>query len=493
MTFSLYDIVQQLINAAWRRRYLIVVPFLVMIPVSVIGAHFAPKTYEAKTILLLQETGMNNPFLKDYVVGLDVKDRFSALQALLKSEHVLRNVLRDIHGPEIERDDKKLAIMMHQLAGEVSVQLIGTDLIEFKLTGRQPQGLGAMLTSISRHFLDRLLSPERSSLGAAEDFLKDQKEKRRKDLQAAERAFASFKTENSDKLPAVYATTVQALGAMRQKLEEKVRELSASDAALKDIRQGLTSTNPIVGRLEEAMIQTTTELTALKSRYTEGHSEVQAAERRLKRLQEERRDYLEGVAKMDQVDVERLWNFAAGQTQSSEKSPPPLLVSQLLRLQEAKARQAALQNDVDQLKATVDELHRSMALHGPIEQELQRLEKEVTSARELYDLFSKRHDSAATSHALGAFTGPERVKIIDAPQDPRVPITLPAIVYVLAGLFAGLSLGAALAVVAEMLDQQVRTASDFTSLLNAPVLARLPLMPTLQGSRSPATAGAGAW
>lgn len=476
MTRSLHEIIQLLLAAAWRRRYLICIPLVLMIPIGIVGSRLIPRTYEAKMIVLLQETGKNNPFLKDYVVGLDVRDRFSALQALLRSEHVLHAVLRDIHGPSIDKDPKHLLYMMQQLALKVSVQLIGADLIEFKLRGSEPDGLGKTLSLISRYFLDRLLTPERMSMGTAEDFLKDQKEKRRRDLEQAELAYTSYKTEHSDKLPAVYATTVQALGAMRQKLEERTRELSAADAALKDIHHQLTSTNPIIGRLEESMIQASSDLTALKSRYTDGHSEVQAAERRLERLQEERRVYLESMSKIDQMDIERLWNMAAGQAQTGEKAPA-LLVSQMLRLQEARAKRAALQNDVDQLGATVTELHRTMASQGPIEQELQRLEKEVVTARELYDIFLRRHDSAATSRALGVFAGDDRISVIDAPRDPQFPITLPPFVIVIAGLVAGLSLGVGLAVLAEMLDQRPRKAADFTAMLKVPVLARLPLAP----------------
>ena len=168
--------------------------------------------------------------------------------------------------------------------------------------------------------------------------------------------------------------------------------------------------------------------------------------------------------------------MASGQTQTNER-PPALLVSQLMRLQEARAKHAALQSDVDHLKTSVGEIHKTMALHGPIEQELQRLEKEVIGAREMYEIFVKRHDSAATSRALGVFSAAERVKVIDAPQDPKVPVTLPAFVFILAGLLAGLSLGVGLAVTAEMLDQRLRKAVDFSDLLSVPVMARLNLMP----------------
>ena len=57
MTLSPHDILQLLLTVTWRRRYLICVPFLIMIPLSLVGARWVPKTYEAKTILLLQETG----------------------------------------------------------------------------------------------------------------------------------------------------------------------------------------------------------------------------------------------------------------------------------------------------------------------------------------------------------------------------------------------------------------------------------------------------
>jgi polysaccharide chain length determinant protein (PEP-CTERM system associated) len=482
---SLIEIIRLLLYAAWRRRYLICVPIVMMIPIGIIGSRFAPKVYEAKTILLLQETGKDNPFLKDYAVGLHVKDRISALQALLKSEHVLRAVLSDIHGADIEKDQRKLAMMMRQLGTDISVQLVGSDLLELKLKGSQPQGLGKLLSAISKRFLERLLSPEQSTLGATQEFLKQQKEMRRSALEEAELEFARFKAQNSDKLPAIYTTNVQRLGAMRQKLEEKTMELSAANASFGDMRRQLARTNPIVGRLEESIVQVTSELTALRSRYTDSHSDVQAAERKLQRLEEERRTYIEDAKRIDQLDVERLWNLAAGQHNKDDKAPPPLLVSQLLRLQEAQAKRVALQNDVDQLKAAVDDLQRVMAQYAPIEQQQGRLEKEVQSARDLYDQFMKRYDNASTSRALGVFEAPERIKVIDAPQDPTIPTTLPKFVFAIAGIFAGIALGIGLAVAAEMLDQRVRTTGDFTDLARVPVIARLP---RLRDTQQPAVA-----
>jgi polysaccharide chain length determinant protein (PEP-CTERM system associated) len=474
---TLYEIAQMILSAGWRRRILICVPFVLMIPISILGSRFAPKNYEAKTILLLQETGKENPFLKDFAVGLNVKDRISALQVLLRSEHVLQNVLRDIGGSAKELSAEEQAIRMSRLAGNISVELIGTDLLELKLKGDKPVGLGKTLEAISSRFLERLLAPERSTLGATKTFLQQQMDMRRQELEKAERALSDFRAQHADKLPAVNANNITRLGAMKQRLEEKTMELSAAAAGFNDMRKQLASTNPIVGRLEENIVQVTGELTALRSRYTEDHSEVQAAERRLNRLQDERRAYIEVAQKIDTVDIDRLWSMAAGQqpsTSASEKGAPPLLVSQLLRLQDSQGKRVALEKDVEQLRLAVDDVQRAMAEYAPIEQQQQRLEKEVTAARELLEAFAKRLDNATTSLALGKFEAPERVKIIDPPQDPTIPTSPPRILFVIAGIIAGLGIGIGLAVVAEMLDQRLRTSNDFIGITSVPVLGRLP-------------------
>jgi polysaccharide chain length determinant protein (PEP-CTERM system associated) len=476
---TLYEIAQMVLSAGWRRRFLICVPFILMIPISVLASRFAPKSYEAKTILLLQETGKENPFLKDFAVGLNVKDRISALQVLLRSEHVLLNVLRDISskngGKPIESDPQELALKMSRLSSNITVELIGTDLLELKLKGDKPAGLGDVLSAISNRFLERLLAPERSTLGATKSFLQQQTEQRRLELEKSERALSEFRAQHADKLPAVNANNITRLGQMKQRLEEKSMELSAATAGFNDMRKQLASTNPIVGRLEESIVQVTGELTSLRSRYTEDHSDVQAAERRLSRLQEERRAYIEVSQKIETADIDRLWNMAAGeQRQSSEKGPPPLLVSQLLRLQDSQGKRVALEKDVEQLRLAVEDVQHAMAEYAPIEQQQQRLEKEVSAARELLEAFAKRLDNATTSLALGKFEAPERVKIIDPPQDPTMSTSPARILFVIAGIIAGLAIGVGLAIVAELLDQRVRNSSDFSGITNVPVLGRLP-------------------
>lgn len=473
MTRSLSEVMRLLLEAGWRRRYLVCVPVLLMIPLSILGSRFAPSTFEARTIILLQETGKENPFLKDFVVGLHVKERISALRTLVKSEHVLLNVLKDIRTADELADQRRTAFDMRSLAGAITLELVGTDLLELRLKGSHPLGMGRTLSAIKQRFLERLLAPERSTLAGTRDFLATQLDQRRAALEASERELADLRIKHAGKLPVLYASNVQRLATMQQQLQEHSMQLASARANVDAVKQQMVGSNPIISRLEESIVQITTELTSLRSRYTSEHSEVQSAQRKLARLQAERQSYLDVSRAIEGADLERLMSMAAA-TDSDGQRAPPLLVSQVLRLQEARARQITLEKDVETLARAVEDLQHAISEFAPIEQMQSQLEKKITSARETYQSFSERYDKASTSFALGQFEEPERIKVIDAPQDPTIPITLPKILFVVIGIVAGIVLGVSLAIVAELLDPRLRTNEQFHRLTGLPVLGRLP-------------------
>ncbi len=81
-----------ILSAAWRRRYIVVVPILILPIVGFAIGKLAPTTYHSHTSMLIQETAKMNPFLEDIAVSTMLKDRLNAIRTLLKSRHVLRSV-----------------------------------------------------------------------------------------------------------------------------------------------------------------------------------------------------------------------------------------------------------------------------------------------------------------------------------------------------------------------------------------------------------------
>jgi polysaccharide chain length determinant protein (PEP-CTERM system associated) len=475
---STSDTLAYIAQVAWRRRFLAFIPLLLLPPLAVVTAMVAPKRYEARMTMLVQEPSKLNPILKDISINPNLKERMSALVALAHSEVVLGKVLEDLGriGPTTDPRDRDYMVRALSLA--VNIQLVGSDIIEMRLRSGDPLSPAATLTAIANRFVERLVSPERTAVQDSERFLKQQMDERRATLDQAEQAFTAFRSANADKLPALYNATVQRLAGLIQQLEEKQMALGSADAALQDLRKRLASTNPLIGRIEESIVQVSAELASLRARYTDAHSEVQAAERKLARLEEERQHLLGSAKNIETVDLDRLWNLAAGVTQPGENGQAlgsaPLLVSQLQRLQEAQARRVTLAKEVEQIKEVIATLQRDIAAFGPIDRQQQKLERDVSMARDNYDALAKRYEMARVTGALGVFEAPERVKVLEDPDSPARKITPGYIVYILAGIVAGIALGAGLAGMAEFLDTRLRKPGDFARIFGVPVIARIP-------------------
>ena len=84
-----------ILNAAWRQRYVIVLPMLIMPFAGSFVGKMAPEKYVSHTSMLIQETAKMNPFLEDISVSTMLKERLAALSTLLKSRHILRSVAKE--------------------------------------------------------------------------------------------------------------------------------------------------------------------------------------------------------------------------------------------------------------------------------------------------------------------------------------------------------------------------------------------------------------
>ncbi len=436
---------------------------------------FAPKAYQARMTILVQEPDSLNPILHDLAIGADLKERMPSLQALLNSKHVLVDVLKDLGQLGPRSDAKTIDARVGALSSALTSNLIGSEMIELKIRGREPQGLARTLAAVGSRFMERVLAPGRGSVESSEAFLREQLDRSQADLDRAEQQFADFKTRNADKLPALYSANVGRMAAMQQNLEERRIELATADAAFEDLQKRVSTLNPVVGRLEEAIVQTSGELAGLRARYTDEHSEVQAALRKLKRLEEERDSLLASTRHENGADMQRLWNLAAGAAAGDDKgNAAPLLVGQMREVQEADTKRAALRTEVEQLSAGVERLRAANADFAPIERQQQELERAIATARDQHDGLARRYEMARLTSSLGRYDEPERVKIIDAPQDPTGPVTPPRILFVIGGLVGGVALGAGLATVFEVLDPRLRRVQDFEDASGLPVLAFIP-------------------
>ncbi|TNZ07265.1 GumC family protein [Vibrio parahaemolyticus] len=461
-----------LLHGAWRRRYMIVIPMLVL-PILGFGvSKLVPTTYIAHTSMLIQETAKMNPFLQDIAVSTMLKDRLSALSTLLKSRHVLYSVAKEQGLIDDDMGAKEQEFIIKDLASRLSVQQLGKDFIQIQLRSGKAQGMESMLTSVSNRFVEQLLAPERSSIKDSSHFLTIHINKRREELDKAEHAFAEYKNTYSHATPEMQAQSLTRLASLKQTLAEKEAELAGVTRSLGSLDQQLSKTNPVIGKIEEQIIEIRSELTLLRAKYTEAHSLVQGKLRELKRLEQERTVLLS--SKQPELNSNQLWDIASNATVSSLGEAQPLLVSQLHQLQIMRSRFESLTEETVSLQKMIQELESNAHRFGSTATEINRLARDVAVKREMYDDLVERYEMAQLTGSLGVFEENKRVKIIDAPFTPTIPSNLPSIVFIILGFIGGAGLGVGLATLLELADNSVRSRRALEKHLGVPVITTLP-------------------
>ena len=461
-----------ILAGGWRRRYIILAPIILLPIAGFFVGKLAPKTYKAHTSMLIQETALMNPFLEDLAVSSKLEDRIQGLKTLLHSRHILSEVAMergviDETTPATERD-RQIA----KLSGSLTVRMLGTELIRIDHQSNNPEGMKETLESVSTHFIEQLLAPERSSIKDSTTFLAENLEDRRQELDAAEQALADYKNQHGSELPKLYSNNMARLVELQQLLSEKQAELAGVKQSLSGIDKQLSQINPVLGRIEEQIVNIRSDLVLLRTQYTDSHSSVQAALRKLKSLEHERQQVLQQGE--HQIDTDQMWQIASQTTTTENSNDSTLLVSQLKLLQEQRSRYTSLDKEVERLQEMVDELEAKTAGFAKHEQMLLKLERDLNVKRKLYDELLERYEMARVTGSLGKFEQTKRVKIIDQPFTPTAPTNLPPVVFIIGGIFGGLSLGIGLATMLELMDNSIRRREQVEKLIGVPVLSRLP-------------------
>lgn len=469
---NLYFQLYHILAGAWRRRYIIILPIIILPLFAALISVISPKNYSSHTSMLLQETAKLNPFLEDLAVSAMLKERINSLKILLHSRHILGSVAIEQGLVDESTTPQQHDQVISELSSALKINMVGKNLIRIDYLSSKPEGMKSMLSVVSAHFIDQVLAPERSSMTDSSVFLADHLNSRQIDLDKAEKEMAAFKDKYAEELPELYTTNVKRLSQMKQRLSEKKAEMAGAVRSLGSINQQLSKTNPVLGLIEQKIIRLQGELALLRGRYTEQHSEVISAAKKLQRLQLERQQLVGNAS--ETISIDKLWAIGSNYQISSDPKKQPLLISQLETMQETSGLVEGLEEEISSLKAMIELLERQLSSYGANASELSKLEREVAIKRDLYDDILLRLEKANITASLSVFEQDKRIKIIDSPFTPSTPSNPPLIIFVISGLVGGILLGCGLAIVLELSDTSIYRRDQLEALSEAPVLTRIP-------------------
>ncbi|GGF11414.1 GumC family protein [Pseudoalteromonas gelatinilytica] len=461
--------------ALYTRIKLFIIPFCI-IPIVVIALGLsAQKQYTNHATILIEESALLNPYLDDLSFSFQLSDRMAALRTLVISRKVLIAVAKETQLIAEDATPKQVEEIHQQLSKALSLSLIGDELVRINFIWHDQTQMKPVLEKVVEKFIERLLAPTKASLDTSEQFFFKQLDSLREELELSEEALAVFKTQNSNTLPDVLHSNRQTFDNLLSEKQQKLIALSGAKAKLNALVSKVGQANPILGNLEEKIVRTESELSLLRTRYTEKHSKIIEKKRTLANLKNRQQALLESSEKLDTTNLDQLWQMV-NTLPSGDGKESSVLVSQLLALEEARNNLLQQEQEFAMLEEQVKLVSERLLVTSDVEKQLRKLERDYEVKQSLYKDMLSRYEMAKVTGKLVKYEGPDKVKTIERAYSPTQPINTSMVMTVIVGLILGIFTGGASVFVAALCDSHLKDIKTIEKLTSAQVVTVLPIV-----------------
>jgi uncharacterized protein involved in exopolysaccharide biosynthesis len=461
--------------ALYTRIKLFIIPFCIVPLVVIVLALFAQKQYSNHATILIEESALLNPYLDDLSFSFQLSDRIAALRTLVISRKVLISVAKETQLIPENASNKQVEEIHQQLSKALSLSLIGDELVRINFIWHNQAQMKPVLEKVVEKFIERLLAPTKASLDTSEQFFYIQLDSLREELEASEEALAEFKSQNSNTLPAVLHSNRQTFDTLLTEKQQKMIALSGAKAKLNALVSKVGQANPILGNLEEKIIRTESELSLLRTRYTDKHSKIIEKKRTLVNLKSRQQALLEKSEQLSTTNIDQLWQLV-NTLPSQDNKESSVLVSQLLALEEARNNLLQQEQEFAMLEQQVKLVSDRLLVTSDVEKQLRKLERDYEVKQSLYKDMLSRYEMAKVTGKLVKYEGPDKVKTIERAYSPTQPINTSIMMTAIVGLILGIFTGGASVFVAALCDSHLKDTQTIEKLTNTEVVTILPIV-----------------
>jgi polysaccharide chain length determinant protein (PEP-CTERM system associated) len=473
---------EDILHAAWRRRWFIVVPFVLISALSVVIAEVLPDRYRSQT--LLQVTPQQVP--EKYVnpsVTTRLDNRLTSMTQMILSRTQLERIIQEFNLYPKDRQ--------HMIMEDVVEQMRRRDIpISGKNGGRIEGdsftvGFEADNPKTARDVADRLAGlfirenlEDRSAVAAQTDqFLQSQLEADRRQLKDYELKLEQFRRANPGRMPGEAATTTSALTAAQNQLQavqdsinrdrdrqlmlqRMIADANALAAAPKPTppNDG-TPQQPSTAKLLD---MARAGLRNLEAHLTPEHPDIKNQKRLIRDLEQK-------------LAAESLQQPVTASVPAPEVQRVADMQAEFDLLDH---RIATKQDDEKKILEAISQYRRQLESLPGVESHLTELMRDYTTLQSTYQNLLLKSEDAKMAQNLERRQIGEQFKIVDPAALPQKPYSPDRFKIMLFGSLAALLLGLAVAGLLEYLDKSLRTEEDVVTALALPVLALVPTMIT---------------
>jgi len=478
-----------ILRIAWKRRWYIAIPLLLIASTTAVVAMFLPNRYQASTSIVIIPQRVPENFVRSTVTA-DLSQRLSIISKQILSRTRLERIVQEFNLYENER---RGSFIMEDIIEQMRTRDISLNVnasggrdasSSFSVSYQSPDPRTAMRVTerLASLFVQENLEDRELLADQTNQFLQVQLEEAKRKLIEKEDALKQFRMRNNGVLPDQVTANLQMMQTAQMQLQGVLesnnrdqdrltileRNLAEAAAAAVPVvvPSGPSSGEPFAGTAVQQLEIARANLRTLELRLKPEHPDIGRAKRIISELEAK-------------AEAEALNQPLSAQTSASvvvDKAAQARIENLRNDIQELRQRIASGKREAARLQETAQGHAARVQAAPALEAQLTELMRDYTTFQEGYtSLLRKSEDSKIAVNLERRQIG-EQFRILDGARLPERPISPNRGRINLLGILAGLGVGIGLVALLEYRDSSFKTDDDIVSTLALPVLAVIPIM-----------------
>ncbi len=491
------------VRIAWRRRWFIAIPVVVIASATAVVSVFLPNWYRASTSILIIPQRVPENFVRPTVTA-DLNERLNMITQQILSRTRLERIIQEFNLYERERRTKIMEDVIEQMRRDINVNVARPrsrreDVNSFSVSFDANEARTAMRVTerLASLFVQENLEDRELLADQTDQFLKGQLEESKRRLLEQENKLREFRTKYSGRLPdqvdsnlsllSTAQTRLQSISEASNRDRDRLYALDKALAEMPPVTTTVTAPVPAAARragetgtpvtAAQMLDQARADLRTLQLRLKETHPDISRAKRYIAELEKkaEEESLQQPLTAVGPATVTNTVIDRAAQQRAEQIR---------LEMTEVRQRLESEKREAQRLQDTINDLGSRVQAGPALESQLTELMRDYTTLQEGYTALLKKSEDSKMALRLEQRQIGEQMKIIDGARLPEKPISPDRFRINMFGILGGLALGLGLVALLEYRDTSLKSDDDVMTTLALPVLAVIPVMTNAGERRS---------
>lgn len=452
------------------------IAFALVFLVAVLVAMLLPPTYQAAGTILIESQQIPDDLIRSTVSSY-ADERILVIKQRVMTQTNLRKIIDKYDLFAEERKSVPASELLEQMRSRIGVELISADVvgnrkttIAFKVVydDKQPEIAYRVANELVTLFLDENVRSRTTRATETTEFLTQEADKLKANLEAAETQIAAYKQQHGNALPEhleLHMTMLTRADADLQEVDRAYKDAQAEarlldielSAAKGGLEQGTGAGGAVMSPAQQ-LAAYRTEAAKMTATYSPTHPDVRALKRKIEALEKS------------------LGSESAAAVPSSETE---LAVDKVkARLAAAEARMASLAQQKKSLQAQRARLEQTLLQTPQVERNMTALLRDYENAKAKYQEVHDKQMSAQISENLEEEKKAERFALLEPPVMPDRPIKPNRQKLMAMGFFLALAGSGGMVMALEAANPRVRGAQALAAAVGRPPLVAIPYITT---------------